>query len=72
MFGYGFGFMGVGMVLVALFWIALIVLAVWGVSHMFPRDHRNDRDAAMELLRRRYAAGEISAAELEQAIKTLG
>lgn len=70
--GYGAGFMGLGMILVSLFWIAIVVLAVWAVTRMFQHGRLNDRDAATELLRRRYAAGEISTAEYEQALKALG
>ena len=70
--GYGVGFMGLGMILVTLLWIALIVFAVWAVTRMFQHGRLGDRDAAPELLRRRYAAGEISAAEYEQALKALG
>lgn len=72
MFGYGFGFMGLGMILVTLFWIALIVLAVWAVTRMFQQSRLSEHDTAIELLRRRYAAGEISGAEYEQALKALG
>lgn len=70
--GYGVGFMGLGMILVTLLWIALTVFAVWAVTRMFQHGRLGDRDAATELLRRRYAAGEISAAEYEQALKALG
>lgn len=70
--GFGFGFMGFGTILVTLVCLALIVLAIWAVTQMFPRDQRSNHDGALELLRRRYAAGEISAAEYEQALKTLG
>jgi putative membrane protein len=72
MFGYGFGFMGLGMILVTLVWIALIAVVIWAVSRLFQRHQLNDHDTAVEVLRRRYATGEISAAEYEQALKTLG
>lgn len=70
--GYGFGVMGLGMVLITVFWVSLIVLVVWAVSRLFQQNRRNDRDSAIEVLRRRYAAGEISEAEYQQAVKTLG
>lgn len=60
----GFGIVGV------LFMIALVGLLVWGASALF-----NGRSAAgqrpLEILRQRYAAGEISQGEYEQARKTL-
>ena len=70
---YGFGGAGFfGLLVMALFWIGLILLLVWGVSRFFPREHRNDRDVAADVLRRRYAAGEISEAEYLQAMEILG
>ena len=61
----GFG-MGIGL----LFMVVLVALLVWGAGALF-----NVRPAAgetpLEILRRRYAAGEISQGEFEQARKTL-
>lgn len=72
MFGYGFGLMGLGMVVMMLFWVALLALAVWALVRLFPRDHRSDHDTAVEVVRRRYAAGEITEAEYQQAMAALG
>jgi uncharacterized membrane protein len=72
MFGYGFGIMGLGMVALTLVWIGLIALGVWAFLRLIPRDHRSERDVAREVLQRRFAAGEISDAEYQQAIKLLG
>ena len=72
MSGFGFGFMGLWMVLGTLLVVALIVIAIWAITRMFQRDGFSEHDAAVELLRRRFAAGEITAAEYEQALKTLG
>jgi len=69
MYGFdGFGgwwLMGMGMMV--LFWVAIILLVIWGVRSLFPRQMRSGRDQALETLRQRYAAGEINAAEYEQA-----
>ncbi len=54
-----------------LIWGGVIVLAIWAVRHFVPRDHRSDQEVAREVLQRRYAAGEISDAEYQQALKTL-
>ncbi len=65
---YGFGgwwLLGMGMML--LFWIAMILLLIWIVRSLFPHQMRSGGDQALEILRRRYAAGEINAAEYEQA-----
>ncbi|HEX8034340.1 MAG TPA: SHOCT domain-containing protein [Ktedonobacterales bacterium] len=74
MMGYygGFGWMGIlAWLAMFLFWSGLIVLTVWAVRSFFPRDRRSDTDIAQDVLRRRYAAGEISEAEYQQATKTL-
>ena len=65
---YGFGgwwFLGMGMMV--LFWIAIILLVIWVVRSLFPREMRSGHDQALETLRQRYAKGEINAAEYEQA-----
>jgi putative membrane protein len=57
--------MGAGAwVLMSVFWVALIVLIVWLVANLLPRDRRagEARDLAErpeEILDRRLAAGEI-------------
>jgi uncharacterized membrane protein len=76
MSGY-FGWMGaaggIGMLVGALVWVAVIVLLVWGIGSLF--GHRTtDTDTqseALDILKRRYAAGEITSAELETARRAL-
>jgi len=71
--GAGFGGFGlIGMALMALFWIGLILLLVWGLSRLFPRERRSDRAVAREVIARRYAAGDITEAEYYQALRALG
>jgi putative membrane protein len=70
MFG-GWGMMGgmgwFGMVLVGLFWILLIAFAVWGMMQLlYAPEHTVEPDAA-EILKRRYAHGEITREEFEEA-----
>jgi uncharacterized membrane protein len=72
MMGFGFGTMGLGAVLMLLVWVGLFALIVWAVVRLFSRDRRDDAEAARETLRRRYAAGEISVAEYEQARRAIG
>jgi uncharacterized membrane protein len=68
---YGFGmfggwwFIGVGMMV--LFWVAIVLLIIWVVRSLFPRESLPKRYQALETLQQRYAAGEISGAEYEQA-----
>lgn len=61
----GWWLMGMGMMV--LFWIAIILLVIWVVRSLFPRQMRSGRDQALETLQQRYAAGSINAAEYEQA-----
>jgi putative membrane protein len=74
MMGFGFGFGGtwLGALLMLLFWVGVILMVIWAIRALFPAQRQSERDVALEVLRRRYAAGEISAAEYEQALRTLG
>jgi putative membrane protein len=70
---YGFNMYGgggwwiLGMGMMVLFLIAIILLVIWVVRSLFPRQMRSGHDQALETLRQRFAAGEINAAEYEQA-----
>ena len=73
MFGYYGGWMPfIGMAMMFLFWAGIILIAIWGVRAMFPQ-HTPPAlpESPLDVLKRRYAAGEISAEEYEQARKTL-
>ncbi len=60
-----------------LFWIGLLVLVAWIVTRLFPR--RRDgggtgpasRDPAEEILRERFARGEISTDEYQRSLQIL-
>jgi putative membrane protein len=67
--GYGMmaGMGWLGMVTMALFWIGIIVLVVWGLSNLFPSRQPQTELDALEIVRRRFASGEISREEFEQA-----
>jgi putative membrane protein len=80
MMGYGarFGHPGFFLVVGILLVIGLVVLIVWavsrsrhGVSSSSP-DRVPDRADALEILRLRFARGEITEAEFVQAKKALG
>jgi putative membrane protein len=68
---YGFGMYGggwlIGMGLMILFWVAIILLVIWAVRSLFPQQMLSRHDQALEILRQRYAKGEINTAEYEQA-----
>ena len=58
-----------GWSMMVLFWAAVIFLVVWGVrSSTTPKDGTLD---ATEVLRRRYAAGEIDRGAYEERLRIL-
>lgn len=69
----GWLMMGIGM----LFWLLVLVAVVWIVVRTISAadrrqaDGRGDRDEALDLLRRRFASGEIDAEEYEQRLALL-
>jgi putative membrane protein len=61
--------MVLGGVLMFLFWAAIIGLAAWGILRLTrPSGKRN---GAFEIVRQRYAKGEISKEEFDQIKKDL-
>ena len=80
MMGLGFG--GLGMISMVIFWIIVVGLAVWLLSYLFPRrmddgrsgDNKPDAgstESALDILKRRYAGGEISRDEYERVRRDL-
>ena len=65
------GFGGASMLLGSLIWIGLIVLVIWGAVRLFGQTTANTQAEALDILKRRYAAGEISSAEFETAKRAL-
>lgn len=61
---------GFGMLVGLLGWAVIVALIVWGTSALFAQ--HDSSVTALEILRRRYARGEITEAELEQARRSLG
>lgn len=71
----GFGMGGLGLILMLLFWAVIIALAVWLLSSLFPKVKNispptGQRDepsqSPLEILKQRYARGEISKTEYEE------
>lgn len=62
--GSGFGWMGwLWPLLMLVFWVGVIAAAVWLVGSLFGRSERpgsGGSDSAIEALKRRYAAGQIT------------
>lgn len=71
--GYGMmgGFGWLGMLTMLLFWIGVIALVVWALSNLFPARQAGAEPDALEILKRRYARGEISREEFVQAREAL-
>ncbi len=78
----GFGFGGFGLVFMILFWAAVIAVAVWVLGTTFPRatDRSSQASTAdgpgrsenpLDILKRRYAGGEISRSEYEAVRREL-
>ena len=77
MMGYGWGWGGGFWMLGGLLlMIGVIVLVVWAVTNLSRPGHATTRDPSRptpnEILRERFARGEISEQDFEQAKKVLG
>jgi putative membrane protein len=78
----GFGFGGLGIVYMFIFWVAIIGLAVWLLSRLFPRETSNTStrgtwrqtetpQSPLDIIQQRYARGEISKDEYEEMRRDL-
>ena len=77
MIGYGFDGGAVGWLWMfggLLVMVGFVVLIVWAVSAVSrgSTNREHERPTALDILRERYARGEITQQEFEQAKKTLG
>ena len=77
MMGYGFDGGALGWIWMLgglLLMVGLVVLIVWAVGAVSrgAASREPERPTALDILRERYARGEISQQEFEQAKKTLG
>jgi putative membrane protein len=72
--GYSWGGMAFGMISMLLFWVLLIAVAallikrVWGTG--ISPEHRQEK-TALDILKARYASGEIEREEFEQKKRDL-
>jgi putative membrane protein len=73
MTGIGMGFGGIGLILMVIFWGALIFGGVWLVKSLFTSSQENQgrrglpqQQSAREILDQRYARGEIGREEYER------
>jgi putative membrane protein len=67
-------FGGLWMLLPILFWGGFLALIVWAVVRIFPERRSGERSevrSSEEILRERFARGEIDAEEYERSLKVL-
>ena len=66
--GDGWGWMIMGWITMAVFWVlgiaGVVALVRWGSSRVIP-DRHDYPDTPLEILRRRYAAGELTKEQFE-------
>ncbi len=70
MTGYSMGFGAWGFLFMGLFWIVIIAGSIWLLSNLFPKNNRSqapqaDNATAIEILKLRYARGELTNEEYE-------
>ncbi len=71
-YGWGSG-MALGWILMAIFWILVILGIIYVVKFTWGGQERRQypRESALDILKRRYASGEISKEEFEQMKKDI-
>ena len=67
MFQDGFWFFGMH----ALWWVFWLIVIIFLIAFVMPGRNRRARETPLEILKRRYAAGEISKDEYEERRATL-
>ncbi|UCH43896.1 MAG: SHOCT domain-containing protein [Dehalococcoidales bacterium] len=66
--GWWIGFGGIWMII---FWAGLIALVVWGITKLSKREGSTQGRNPTDVIKERYARGEISREEFEQMKKDL-
>ena len=80
MMGYGFG--AFGWMFMIIFWVIIIGLGFWLVARIFPqvtntlsstnaRGQNQREESGLEIIKRRYALGEITETEYQEIRQTL-
>lgn len=74
--GWGMGFGGFGFLWMAIFWIVVLGGVIWFLGSLFPRSNTTQpptktSDAALDIVKQRYARGEISREEYESMRRDL-
>jgi putative membrane protein len=70
--GYGLGWMYlIGPIFMVLFWAAIILLIIWLYKQITGSKDVTQVESALEILKKRYAKGEIDKKEFEEKKKDL-
>lgn len=74
LWGYGTGsaFSVTASLVAMLVVVVLLVVAIWAITRMTARGSAERGDPAFDILRQRFARGEISQAEFDDAKRILG
>lgn len=62
----GWGMMSFGMILNMILWIAIVGLVIYGVLSLIMKASEKKEDPALQILKERFARGEISEEEFKQ------
>lgn len=73
MMDYGFGSIGIGMLILGLiFWILVIIGLVLLIKYLWEGSGaKRQMESALEILKKRYASGEITKEEFEEKKKDI-
>ncbi len=69
--GAGFMHGPVGMIVMVLFWTLIVALVIKIFQYFFPSKHQHNQSRAIEILKERYASGEITKSEFDQMKKDI-
>ncbi len=73
MMGWGYGMGWLGMILMAAFWIAVVIAIIFLIRWLILTGGRPrpSEDSALDILKKRYARGEINKEEFEEKKRDL-